>query len=123
MNVVKFSQRVGISPHTIRYYEKIGLLGNVQRLANGHRYFSEKDIKWIEFVQRLKATDMPLEQIHKYAELRPQGDSTLLPRQQLLVEHALTIKLNIAKQQQHLNKLNEKITLYQSAIDGEISLD
>lgn len=123
MNVAKFSQRVGISSHTIRYYEKIGLLGNVQRLANGHRYFSEKDIKWIEFVQRLKATDMPLEQIHKYAELRPQGDSTLLPRQQLLVEHALTIKLNIAKQQQHLNKLNEKITLYQSAIDGEISLD
>jgi len=98
-------------------------LGNVHRLVNGHRYFSEKDVKWIEFVQRLKATGMPLEQIHRYAKLRMQGELTLLPRQQLLTQHAQTLKENIATQQLHLNKLNDKIALYQSAIDGKISLD
>jgi len=117
MNVREFSKCVGISPHTIRYYEKIGLLRDVQRLPNGHRYFSDKDIQWIGFIQRLKATGMPLDQIHQYAELRAQGDSTLLARQKLLETHAHTLKENLAKQQYHLDKLNEKIAFYQSAID------
>lgn len=122
MNVIEFSRRVGVSPHTIRYYEKIGLLGDIQRLANGHRYFSEKDVKWIEFVQRLKDIGMPLEQIHWYAEMRAQGDSTISARQQLLYRHAQQLKKSIAAQQQHLNRLNDKIALYQSAIDEKKAL-
>jgi len=117
MNMREFSKCVSVSPHTIRYYEKIGLLRDVQRLPNGHRYFSDKNIQWIGFVQRLKDTGMPLDQIHQYAELIAQGDSTLLARQKLLEMHAQTLKENLAKQQHHLNKLNEKIACYQSAID------
>jgi len=121
MNVVEFSKCVGVSSHTIRYYEKIGLLGDVQRLPNGHRYFTKKDVKWIGFVQRLKETGMPLDQIHQYAELRNQGDSTLLVRQKLLEAHAYTLKRNLAKQKHHLNKLNQKIAFYQSTIDDKNS--
>jgi DNA-binding transcriptional MerR regulator len=106
-----------VSSHTIRYYEKIGLLGDVQRLPNGHRYFTDKDVKWIGFVQRLKETGMPLDQIHRYAELRTQGDSTLLARQKLLEAHAHTLKRKLAKQKHHLKKLNQKIAFYQSTID------
>jgi DNA-binding transcriptional MerR regulator len=116
MNVKEFSKRVGVSPHTVRYYEKIGLLRGIQRLPNGHRCFSEKDIQWISFVQRLKETGMPLEQIHQYAELRSQGDSTLLARQRLLEAHANTLRRKLAKQQGHLDKLSEKIAFYHSAI-------
>jgi len=123
VNVIEFSKRVGVSAHTIRYYGNIGLLGDVQRLPNGHRYFTEKDIKWIGFVKRLKETGMPLDQIHQYAKQRAQGDSTLLVRQKLLEAHANRLKRNIAQQQHHLDKLNEKIDFYKSAIDGKITFD
>jgi DNA-binding transcriptional MerR regulator len=118
VNVKEFSKRAGISPHTVRYYEKIGLLRDIRRLPNGHRDFSEKDIAWIGFVQRLKETGMPLEQIHRYADLREQGESTLEERRQLLENHACALEQSIAEQQRHLDKLREKIALYQSAISG-----
>lgn len=123
MNVSEFSKRVGISPHTIRYYDKIGLLDNVHRSPNGHRFFSDKDVVWIMFVQRLKDTGMPIEKILEYASLRKEGASTLLARQQMLSEHSEVLKNKIATEQQHLNKLHEKIELYQKAIEGKIKLD
>lgn len=118
MNITSFSQQVGVSPHTLRYYEKIGLLNPVQRLPNGHRHFSQKDIEWIEFVQRLKETGMPLAQIQQYAKLRADGDTTLAARQKLLEDHAQALKATLQKQQQHLKKLDEKIRFYQTRIDG-----
>jgi DNA-binding transcriptional MerR regulator len=123
MNVSEFSKRVGLNPHTIRYYDKLGLIGRVHRRPNGHRIFSEKDVAWIEFVQRLKETDMPLEKILQYAALREQGNETLLERMQLLVDHAKELVDRITTQQQHLEKLNDKIDLYDSALTGKISLD
>ena len=121
MNITAFAKRVGVSLHTTRYYEKTDLLSDVQRLPNGHRRFSERDIVWIGFVQRLKETGMPLDQIHQYAELKRQGDTTLLARQQLLEAHAKSLKEALAKQQHHLDKLNEKIAFYQSVIDSQES--
>jgi len=123
MNVAEFSKRVGLSPHTVRYYDKIGLLDDVHRQSNGHRSFSEKDVKWVEFVQRLKNTGMPLEKILEYALLRKKGSKTLLQRKELLAEHSVNLQHQIALQNQHLKKLYEKIELYQSAIEGKISLD
>lgn len=123
MNVAEFSKRVGLSPHTVRYYDKIGLLDDVLRQSNGHRSFSEKDVKWVEFVQRLKNTGMSLEKILEYALLRKKGSKTLLQRKELLAEHSVNLQHQISLQNQHLIKLNEKIELYQSALEGKISLD
>ncbi len=72
---------VGLSAHTFRYYEKIGLLNNVQRNSSRQRVYSVKDVKWLEFVIRLKETAMPLEKILEYARLRELGSSTVLERQ------------------------------------------
>lgn len=116
MNIGEFSNRAGISPHTLRYYERIGLLRHIRRLANGHRDFSEKDLHWIAFVQRLRDTGMPLEQIHRYADLREAGDSTLVERQQLLEDHARKLRDSLAQQQRHLDNLEEKIAFYRSAV-------
>tara|TARA_R110002050_G_scaffold12999_8_gene41862 strand:+ start:683 stop:1054 length:372 start_codon:yes stop_codon:yes gene_type:complete len=123
MNVAEFSKRVGLSPHTVRYYDKIGLLDDIHRQSNGHRSFSEKDITWIEFVQRLKDTGMSLEKILEYASLRKKGNKTLLQRQKLLTEHSNNLQEQIALQNQHLKKLDEKIQFYQSALEEKISLD
>lgn len=123
MNVAEFSKRVGTSPHTVRYYDKAGLFDDVHRLASGHRCFREKDIVWFEFIQRLKETGMSIGQIREYAEQRRKGKETLATRQAILKKHAHKLNRQIQTQQQHLENLNEKINLYQCALEGKIALD
>ncbi|MCA6059428.1 MerR family transcriptional regulator [Thalassolituus sp. ST750PaO-4] len=111
MNIKAFAEQTGVSAHTLRYYEKIGLL-QVQRNQSGHRVFSNKDLEWITFILRLKDTGMPLQHIIKYAEFRTQGDSTMAERQQLLQQHRDILQARIARELEHLQILDNKIGYY-----------
>src|SRR5215204_2498007 len=82
----------GLSADTLRYYERIGVLPGIARTSSGHRRFSEGDIGWIKLVQCLRATGMSIEELHRYAMLMQQGDSTAEERLQLLEEHRARIK-------------------------------
>ena len=114
MNMKEFSKLVGLSSYTLRYYEKIGLLQDVQRNTSGHRDYTNKDLLWVQFVNRLKDTGMPLVQIQQYATLRAQGAGTALARQTLLEQHKDNLKAHIKLQQQHLAMLEDKINLYKA---------
>ncbi|MCY9855989.1 MerR family transcriptional regulator, partial [Vibrio mediterranei] len=103
MDIKRFSERVGLSPYTLRYYEKIGLIRNVNRDTNGRRIYLEKDTDWIQFVIRLKDTGMPLNVIKEYSKLRYQGESTLEARKELLEEHRAYLKAELEKQEKHLS--------------------
>ncbi|WP_320043948.1 MerR family transcriptional regulator [uncultured Desulfobacter sp.] len=116
MNIKKFSEISGISAYTLRYYEKIGIFQEVRRNSSGHRDFTEQDLLWAEFINRLKETGMPLEQIKKYAFLRQQGESTADERKELLEGHALALKNKILVEKQHLDKINQKIEYYEKVI-------
>ncbi len=120
MNIQKFSAITNISPYTIRYYEKIGLLRHVNRNSSGHRSFTQADIAWVEFIKRLKDTGMSLDNIRKYADLREQGEPTSALRMKLLEEHSLMLEDKIATETAHLQKLKEKIGYYRKIIDAEI---
>ena len=119
MNIKEFSKISGISSYTLRYYEKIGIFQEIRRNASGHRDFTENDLLWAEFINRLKETGMPLEQIKKYALLRQQGESTANERKKLLEGHASVLKNKISEEKQHLNKINEKIKYYENFILGK----
>ena len=114
MNIKEFAQATGISAYTIRYYEKIGIIRNVRRNSSGHRSFTSKDISWVEFIKRLKDTGMPLEQIQEYADLREEGDHTAGSRMALLQAHAGVLAEKIRREENHLQKLREKITYYEN---------
>ncbi|MDF2156129.1 MerR family transcriptional regulator [Vibrio sp. CAU 1672] len=118
MNMREFSRLVGLSSYTLRYYEKIGLLKNVQRNSSGHRVYTSKDLKWIEFVKRLKDTAMPLEEILEYARLREAGSESVLQRQALLEQHQENLRAHIEQQKSHLAALENKINLYKSGKVG-----
>ena len=83
MTIQEFANLTGLTVHTLRYYEQIGLLGPVPRTAAGHRHYGRQELDWVNFIKRLKATEMPLRDILRYAELRQQGERTLLERQAL----------------------------------------
>ena len=117
MQIKEFAVACGLSPHTLRYYEKIGLLPHVERTDSNHRRYSQRDVQWVAFIKRLKATNMPLAQIRQYARLSEEGRGTEeAPRMQLLAEDARRLEEVIAQEQEHLFKLQEKMLYYQEQL-------
>ena len=66
-----------LSTHTLRYYERIGLLAPIERASSGHRRYSSQDIAWINFLSRLRTTGMPIREMQQFAELRREGNRTV----------------------------------------------
>ena len=116
MNIAEFARRCGLSAHTLRYYERIGLLGRVTRAANGHRRFGERDVEWVAFLHRLRATGMGIQGMQRYAALRARGDATLAERQTMLRDHANRLAAALRAQQAHLRVVREKIGIYDGLI-------
>lgn len=112
MNITQFAKLTSLTPHTLRYYEKLGLLTNISRNSSGHRVYFQADIDWVTFINRLKDTGMPLEQILKYAHLRAEGNATLNQRCILLQKHRDALKTRIENELEHLRMLDLKITYY-----------
>jgi DNA-binding transcriptional MerR regulator len=116
-----FAKLSGITQDTVRYYEKIGLLRRIDRDRNGRRAFQQADLSWIEFVIRLKETGMSLAEIHRYADLREKGESTLEKRYQLLKQHAVVLSKRMEIDRINLAKLKEKMALYRREINRKKS--
>lgn len=91
------SEELGMSASTIRFYEKNGLLPNMQRTESGIRIFGEKDLEWMRFVERLKASGMPIREIRTFVELYQQGDSTIEERRRIIRKRRKTIDQQIAE--------------------------
>ena len=111
MNIQTVSKLAGLSAHTLRYYEKIDLLLNIRRDSKGYRDYDEKDLIWIEFIKRLKATNMPLKEIKTFALLRSKGDSTINDRLEILRNHQKRVKRQMIDLLLHQEKIKEKIAL------------
>lgn len=103
-----------VSAHTLRFYERIGLLRNIARAENGHRRYSETDLGWVRFVVLLRATGMPLPQIAVFMKLEKEGQVTLDKRLQLLEAHGADLRQHIVELQRHLNALANKIAYYRN---------
>jgi len=117
-SIGEFSNITNISIYTLRYYEKENLI-IPNRKENGRRCYNEKDVIWIEFIKRLKDTKMPIKEIQEYAKLRADGDSTMTERMEMLIKHRIALQEEIAKSNEHLNKLNDKIDYYKTEIDKQ----
>jgi DNA-binding transcriptional MerR regulator len=108
-------QITGLSAHTLRYYERAGLMK--QRVgrdgSSGYRHYTREDVTWIEFIKRLRATGMPIRDIQRYTNLLRLGDETVATRMQLLKEHRQRVKEQLHEVEQHLSAINKKIDLYE----------
>ncbi len=118
-SIGEFSRLTNLGIHTLRYYEQEGLI-TPERDLNNRRCYSEKDLTWIAFIKRLKDTGMPIKEIKHYVSLRADGDSTLIERMEMLMQHRLALNEQIAQLQEHQIKLDEKIEFYQKEI-GSLS--
>ncbi|MBD1381797.1 MerR family transcriptional regulator [Metabacillus arenae] len=112
------SRRSGLTTHTLRYYEKIGLLHEIQRDKRGKRFYSEEDMRWIIFLLRLRETGMSIQQMLRYSDLRREGESTVIERRKILEEHQVLVRAKIAALQENSEVLKEKIELYKKLESG-----
>jgi DNA-binding transcriptional MerR regulator len=110
--IQRAAAETGLSADTLRYYERIGILPGIGRSESGHRRFTDDDMGWIKLVQCLRATGMPLEDLHRYAELVQEGDHTAGERLQLLEDHRRRIRDEMAELSIALELVDQKIAGY-----------
>ncbi|MFL9983375.1 MerR family transcriptional regulator [Paraburkholderia sediminicola] len=106
---------IGVSTHTLRYYEQAGLIRAVGRTQAGHRLYSPADLDWLQFVMRLKATGMPIAGMQAFAALRAEGQPTVGERRDMLVAHRDAVLARIAELQSNLGAIIDKIAYYELA--------
>lgn len=112
LTIKQVSDATGLSVHTLRYYERIGLIHPIDRADNTHRRYTEDDIGWINFLMKLRATGMSIHDMRIYAALQRQGDATLPQRVEMLKALRRQVERNMAQLNEHLSVICYKIEYY-----------
>ena len=112
LTIAEAAAEAGVSVHTLRYYERAGLLTPIERNGSGHRRFSPEDLEWIVVCTRLRATGMPIRRIRQYADLVRAGDGNEAERLALLEAHREEVRERLREVRRHLELIDCKIDLY-----------
>jgi DNA-binding transcriptional MerR regulator len=118
MNIREFADHSGLSAHTLRYYERMGLMGEVGRDDNGHRVYGPQDSQWVGFLHHLRETGMSILEMQRYCALRSEGDASIAQRLALLERHTEQLAKRLREQHEHLARLRETVAVYQSRVQG-----
>ncbi|WP_437805947.1 MerR family transcriptional regulator [Sorangium sp. So ce1078] len=112
LTIAEVAAATGTSAHTLRYYERIGLIRPVSRARSGHRRYGPDDVRWVEFLRKLQATGMPIRRMLAYAALVRRGEGTISERRALLEAHRDDVAAKLAEQQAHLAIIEKKVLMY-----------
>lgn len=112
LTIHQVARQTGVSVHTLRYYERVGLLNPVNRATNGHRRYSAEDVAGIKFFTRLRTTGMPIRQMQKYAALVREGSHTHPARLELLLAHQAKVETQLKELEEDLQIIKKKIVYY-----------
>jgi DNA-binding transcriptional MerR regulator len=112
--------RSGLSEHTLRYYERIGLLEEVGRdRSSGHRRYTENDLQVIEVMACLRATGMSIEHMRRFLELAREGRSSAQELANLFEAHRQNLEMELARKQEHLRYLEQKVAFWNAVSEGD----
>lgn len=116
--VCEVAKRLKLSPHTIRFYGKEGLLDFVERDQNGNRIFRESDFERLFIIASLKRAGMSIKQIREFTVLCDKGDSTIAQRLKIITEQKTSVEEQITELQDALDVLKYKTWLYEVALEA-----
>lgn len=120
LTIREVAARTQLSPHTLRYYERIGLIPTTNRTPSGHRAYNEADLGWVTLLQRLRTTGMPIREMQRFAELVQQGDATVGERRALLEAHRQTLRKRLGEIKLTIGLLDHKIETYRALETAEV---
>ena len=110
--IKQISEKTNLTEHTIRYYDREGLIPLITRTKSGIRQFSEDDLEWINLICCLRNSGMPLQEIKEFMQLCLKGKDSLEERRELLIRHRTRIQEQMANLDNSLNIVNFKIEHY-----------
>jgi DNA-binding transcriptional MerR regulator len=115
LSISEAAERTGLSTHTLRYYEREGLmLSVVDRASSSHRRYTAADIGWVTFLTKLRSTAMPISRVREYVELVRRGEDTLPARLALLEAHRAAVLAQLDEMNHSLAAIEYKIATYQA---------
>ncbi|MFG2694257.1 MerR family transcriptional regulator [Kitasatospora sp. NPDC048407] len=117
LTIAEAAARTGVSVHTLRYYERAGLVVTpIDRTPGGRRRYHRRDLEWIDLCTRLRATGMPIRTIRRYAELVTAGPGNEPDRLALLEAHRTEVAARLTELQSHLTRIDHKVDTYRSRL-------
>jgi DNA-binding transcriptional MerR regulator len=117
VSIAEAARSTGVSVHTLRYYERAGLVvTEVDRTAGGRRRYQRLDLEWITVCTRLRATGMPIRTIRRYAELVAAGHGNEDERLELMEAHRADVLARLAELQENLRLIDHKIDVYRGRV-------
>src|ERR1700704_4043083 len=117
LSIAEAARRTGVSVHTLRYYERAGLvITTVDRTAGGRRRYQQLDLDWITICTRLRATGMPIKTIRRYAQLVSAGPGNEQERLALMEAHSAEVTAKLAEIQENLKLIDHKVSVYQGRL-------
>ena len=108
----------GLSAHTLRYYERAGLMLDIERAESAHRRYTEADIGWIELLTRLRATGMPIRKVREYADLVRDGGGNEVARLAVLEAHRQEVLAHLEQTRRNLEAIDRKISYYRETVNA-----
>ncbi len=111
-SIQEVSQKTGLTAHTLRYYEKEGLIIGVDRSQGGFRQYTDEDLERLGLIRCLKNTGMSIKEISRFVQLTREGDHTLEERVALLRSHRDQVIKKMEEMQQYLDKVNWKLNFF-----------
>jgi DNA-binding transcriptional MerR regulator len=119
LSISDAARATGVSAHTLRYYERAGLmLDRIGRASSSHRRYGDEEIRWIVLLTKLRATGMPIRRIREYAELVRAGDGNEAERLALLEAHRAAVLEQLAAMRRNLDAIDHKIAIYSERLGG-----
>ena len=116
MTIAEVCKEFDISPDTLRYYERIGLIPPIKKNKSGIRDYGETDLKWVEFIKCMRSAGLTIEVLIEYVELFRQGEATIAVRKDLLIEQRNQLAAKLEDLKKTIAKLDYKIEVYENAI-------
>ncbi|MCW7755304.1 MerR family transcriptional regulator [Desulfobotulus sp. H1] len=112
MKIQSVCHLTGLRKATLRYYERVGLLLNIQRDPSGHREYDPNQLDWIALVKRLRETGMPASQIRILARIRNEDGKNASEGCRILEAHREKVERMLKETMTHLRVLDEKIHFF-----------
>ena len=124
MTIKEICEKYDLTPDTLRYYERVGVIPEVNRTKGGIRDYTEEDEKWVENAVCMRSAGVPVEMLIEYVKLFQEGDGTFQARRDLLAEVRVEIQRQLDKYQDTMDRINYNISRYDEAIKtGVLSWD
>ena len=116
MTIKEVSEKYGISPDTLRYYERINVIPAVTRTSGGIRDYQEEDLRWVELAVCMRSAGLPIENLIEYQKMFQEGDSTIPARLDLLREQMEILEKQKQQINETMDRLSYKISRYEEAM-------